>query len=147
MNVLDAFYETVTDYPGGFKSLAPRLGISAQVLRNKADPDCTTNKPLLVEADRIMSYAKDYRILHALAENHGFVCYKMESDQPVGDAALVDLMAGTMKSGGDVGAAVMVAIADGKVERVEVERVAGAIYTQIQALQCLLAGLKDMAED
>lgn len=34
-SVLDAVYRTVRAYPGGAESLAPRLGTTANVLRNK----------------------------------------------------------------------------------------------------------------
>jgi hypothetical protein len=71
MNHLDAFHQTVHSAPGGCESLAPRMGMSAPILRNKANPNCITNKPTLDEADRLMALTGDYSVLHALAQNHG----------------------------------------------------------------------------
>lgn len=34
MNLADAAYNTVHDYPGGASSLAPRLGMSSHMLSN-----------------------------------------------------------------------------------------------------------------
>uniref|UniRef100_UPI00353016D5 phage regulatory CII family protein n=1 Tax=Achromobacter sp. GbtcB20 TaxID=2824765 RepID=UPI00353016D5 len=54
MNHLDAFHQTVHGAPGGCEAIAPRMGMSAAILRNKANPNSTTNKPTLDEADRLM---------------------------------------------------------------------------------------------
>ena len=35
MNTIDASWHTVHEYPGGSEALAPRLGMSAAVLRTK----------------------------------------------------------------------------------------------------------------
>ncbi|WP_341772648.1 phage regulatory CII family protein, partial [Burkholderia pseudomallei] len=43
MNIIDAAYAVVHDYPGGSESLAPRLGMSAAVLRNKVNPNNATH--------------------------------------------------------------------------------------------------------
>lgn len=73
MNVIDAAYLTVHAYPGGSESLGPRIGMSPAVLRNKVNPNCATHHLNLAEADLIMAVTGDYRILHALSGNHGFV--------------------------------------------------------------------------
>lgn len=73
MNVRDAAYLAVHDYPGGSESLGPRIGMSPAVLRNKVNPNCSTHHLTLAEADVIMAITGDYRVLHALAGNHGFV--------------------------------------------------------------------------
>ncbi|MFH7611555.1 hypothetical protein RA272_29150, partial [Pseudomonas syringae pv. tagetis] len=66
MNVTDAAYDTVHQYPGGSEALAPRLGMSAAVLRGKVNPNTDRNLLSLQEADALMARTGDFRILHAL---------------------------------------------------------------------------------
>lgn len=53
MNVTDAAYDTVHQYPGGSEALAPRLGMSAAVLRGKVNPNTDRNLLSLQEADAL----------------------------------------------------------------------------------------------
>lgn len=71
MNVADAAYAVVHDYPGGTESLAPRLGMSGAVLRNKVNQHCDTHRLALDEAVRITDIANDDRILRAWAAHRG----------------------------------------------------------------------------
>lgn len=146
MNVQDAFYATVHDHPGGCESLAPRLKTSAAVLRNKANPNNPANIPSLRDADQVMGLSGDYRILHALAANHGHVCIRTDVETPASDLAVLELVTHVWRSNGDVGAAVDAALADGRVERSELIEVRGAIYRTQQALHAMLARLEEMAE-
>src|SRR5690606_4424393 len=73
MNVIDAAYSTVHDYPGGAEALAARMGKSAAVLRSKVNPNTSTHHLTLAEADEILGKTRDLRMLHALAANHGCV--------------------------------------------------------------------------
>lgn len=70
MNVSDAAYRTVHDYPGGSEPLAARMGMSAAVLRNKVNPKNDRNFLSLEEADRLIGITGDPRILQALQMNH-----------------------------------------------------------------------------
>ena len=72
MQFLDAALQTVSDYPGGAASLAPRVNLSAGVLSNKVNPNCSTNHLSLVEANRLMSVTGNHAILQALAAEHGY---------------------------------------------------------------------------
>jgi hypothetical protein len=144
MDVLDAFYHTVHDY--GTEALAPRLGCSAAVLRNKADPRKDHNKPMLGDADMVMALTGDYRILHALAANHNHICIKGDPYGPASDLAILELVTHVWQAEGDVGAAVHTALADGRVDRKEIAAVRGAIYKAQQALNAMLIRLEDMSE-
>lgn len=146
MDILDAFYHTVHDYPGGAEALALRMGMTGSVLRNKADPKKDCNKPLLVDADRAMAMTGDTRILDALAEAHGGVFIKVDACAPASDLAVLELVTHVWRSNGDVGTAVDEALADGKVERHEIARVRQAIYRTQQALNAMLMRLEGMAE-
>jgi hypothetical protein len=77
MSPKDAFYNTVHNAPGGHAALAIRLGMSAAVLRNKANVHSETNKPTLDDVDNIIGLTGDASVLHALAANHGYVCSKI----------------------------------------------------------------------
>lgn len=73
MFYLDAVYTTVRDYPGGAESLAPRLGMSANVLRNKVNPSIKTHHLRLDEAVSIMAMTGDSRGLEAIADELGYM--------------------------------------------------------------------------
>jgi hypothetical protein len=146
MNILDAFYRTVHDAVGGCEALAVRLGMSAQILRNKANPNTTGNRVLLEDADLVMGITGDVRVLHALAGKHGHVCVRIDPAAGASDLAVLELVVKVMAGHGDVGDEVLRALADGRVEQREIKEVEGAVYRANQAMQQLVARLKDMAE-
>ncbi|MDC8756240.1 phage regulatory CII family protein [Janthinobacterium fluminis] len=146
MNIADAFHKTVHAALGGCEALAVRLGMSAQVLRNKANPNNASNKALLEDADRVMGITGDFQVLHALAANHGFVCIKVEADVSASDMAVLEVVTRVWSANGDVGAEVHRALADGRVEKREVVKVEVAIYQAQRALLELRGRLYGMAE-
>jgi len=146
MTPQDAFHATCHAYPGGCESLAPRMGMSSAVLRNKARPGCHTNHPTLADADHVMSLTGDYRVLHALAAAHGHVCVPVDADPAPSDLAVLELVTHVWRSHGNVGAAVDAAMADSRIEGGEVEQIRAAIYTNIQALQQMLARIEALQE-
>jgi hypothetical protein len=146
MHILDAFYNTVHRAAGGVEALAIRLGMSAQILRNKALPSNTSNKVHLEEADRVMALTGDYEVLHALARNHGFVCVKVHEDATASDLAVLELVAQVWVANGEVGREVHMTLEDGVVNASEVDRVETAVYRVNQSLSQMVARLKGMAE-
>lgn len=146
MNLLDAFYRTVHDAPGGCEALAPRMGLTAAVLRNKANPNSRANIPSLEDADRAIALTGNYLVLHALCANHGHVAIKVEAEGSASDMAVLELIAQVWSAHGNVGLAVENTLADHRVERHEVKHVRAAIYRTQQAMFSLLARLEDMAE-
>ena len=147
MNILDAFYHTVHDYPGGSASLAPRMGVSPSVLNNKADPRKDHNKPLLMDAQKIMSLTGDTRILDALAASQGGVFIKLDSeDSPAGDMAILEMVTQVWKTNGQIGAEIAQAFEDGKIEKHEVARIREAIYGAQKAMESLIKRLEGMSE-
>lgn len=145
MNHLDAFHKTVHAAPGGCEAIASRMGMQAQVLRNKANPNSATNKPTLDEADRLMALTGDHSILHALAQNHGFVCTRLD-EQPAGDMAVLESVTDMWQHFGNLGAEVHKALADGRIEQHEVKAIEAAIYTTVRPMMQLLARVNGMAE-
>jgi hypothetical protein len=146
MNVLDAFHQTVHSFAGGCESLAVRIGMSAGVLRNKANPNSATNKPTLDEVDRVLGVTEDYRVLHALAQNHGFVCVKMEESATASDVAVLEMVTRVMSTNGEVGAELSSALADGRITRVELERIRAAVKRAEAALEGVVSRMEGMAE-
>lgn len=73
MSVADAVYRTVQKYKGGAESLAPRMGTTANVLRNKVNPNNDTHHLRLDEAVEMMALSGDAQILHAMADELGYV--------------------------------------------------------------------------
>ena len=146
MDVQLAFYRTAHAYKGGTDTLGPLMGISGAVLRNKANPNQPSNKPMLSEADLMMGITGDYLILHTLAANHGHVCHRIDESKAHGDLAILELVTGLMASHGQVGQAVTETLADGRVDRHEVERVRAATYACIQSLTQMVSRLEDMSK-
>jgi len=145
MNHLDAFYQTVHNAPGGAEAIAHRLGMSAQVLRNKANPNSATNKPTLDEASRLMGVTGDFSILHALAEQHGFVLTKLD-DQPASDMAVLENVTNIWQRLGDLAAEVHKTLADGRVDPHEVDACSAAAFKAVRPILQLIDTLGGMAE-
>lgn len=81
MNVTDAAYDTVHQHAGGSVALAPRMGMSDATLRGKVNPNNDRNLLSLQEADTLMARTGDFRILHALCAEHGFVAQRVEAPE------------------------------------------------------------------
>ena len=146
MNARDAFHATVHGAPGGCEALAVRLGMSAAILRNKANVHHETNKPMLDDVDRVMAITGDHRVLHALAKNHGYVCVKIDESATASDMAVLELVTQMMTTHGEVGAEIYRTLADGRVDQQELVRVRAAVYGAHKSLEEVLARLDGMAE-
>ncbi len=146
MTPQDAFYQTVTTFSGGVESLAPRLGMSAQILRNKANPNSAHNYPSLSDIERTMTITGNVTILHALAQSQNHICIPIDNHANACDTAILELVAKVWSTNGDVGQAVNDTLADGRVEAHEVKRVEDAIHRTITALHDMAARLKGLSE-
>ncbi|HEL3748648.1 TPA: phage regulatory CII family protein [Stenotrophomonas maltophilia] len=141
MNVLDAAYDTVHDYPGGAGPLAERLTrlnkdgervpMSEAVLNSKVNPNTTSHHLTLAEADRLMGLTGDYRILHALAGTHGFVVQRVEAPE-TGSIIHALLVAAAAK--GDLAETIAQVMADNRITGNESGRVSRDVMRVIAAL-------------
>src|SRR5690606_12941087 len=122
-NVADAAYMCVHDYPGGSESLAPRLGMSAAVLRNKVNTNNTTHHLTLAEADRMLGITGDLRLLHVLAAAHGQVVVTPATSDDACDMAVLEVISAIWSRSGDLGAAVHHALADGQLTAHELAQI------------------------
>lgn len=152
MNVIDAAYATVHDHPGGASALAPRFvtrsggAMSPAVLNSKVDPGKDSHHLTLAEADRLITFTQDFRVLHAMAMNHGHVCIRVSSDAPSSDLAILELVTAVWECNGDVGREVNAALADGRIEQTEIDRVKKAIYRVQLAMQQMVMRLDEMKD-
>lgn len=146
MNIRDAIYQTVHRAAGGVEALAVRMGLRVQILRNKANPNSATNYLSPLELDALMELTGDYAVLHALAQNHGHVCLRVDVESAPSDMAVLELVAKAWSASSDVGAEVYAALADGIVEPHELERVKAKVYNTTKAMNELLRRLEGMAE-
>ncbi|MEM5384164.1 phage regulatory CII family protein [Paraburkholderia phymatum] len=146
MNILDTAHAVVHDYKGGCESLAPRVGMSAQVLRNKANPNTDTHHLTLRNAIDVTAMTDDDRILEAWARERGFALVKVPDVGNCNDAAIVELMGEAWATHGAVGKEICKTLEDGRVELREVDRVEQCIYKHAQVLFNISARLRGMAE-
>ncbi|KGV90510.1 phage regulatory CII family protein [Burkholderia pseudomallei ABCPW 30] len=146
MNILDTAHAVAHTYPGGCESLAPRLGVSAAVLRSKVNPNTDTHKLTLQEAVRISEVTDNDAILEAWASERGYALVKLPSAVECCDAAIVELMGKAWSTHGLVGREIVKTLEDGRVEHSEVVRVEARIFQHAQVLFNLAARLRGMAE-
>ncbi len=131
MNITDAAHKTVKDYPGGSEALAPRIDMSAAVLRNKVNPNNTTHHLTLAEASEIMGVTGDHRMLHALAAEHGYTLQQM--GEPASGSMLGCLLAASAAKG-DLAEILTEALADNRItpnEAADIARACAAVQAAI----------------
>ena len=146
MNVADAAYAVVHGYPGGSESLAPRLGMSAAILRNKVNPNNCTHHLTLAEADRLTGITGDLRIAHALAGAHGAVVMPLGDAEDASDMAVLEVIVGLWSRSGLLGTEVHGALADNVLTGVELGRIRDAAYALQRQVLGLIDRLEAMAE-
>lgn len=148
----DAMYDTVHDFDGGAAALAPRFtsrrtgAMSPAVLSSKVDPKKDSHHLMLLEADRLMALTGDYRILHALALNHGHMALPIPQGAAPCDMAVLEMITQVWEAEGDVGRSVNHALSDRRIEPHEVEQVRRSAYRAQMALQQLVMRLEGMVD-
>ncbi|MGF6420068.1 hypothetical protein ABH900_003585 [Stenotrophomonas sp. AN71] len=131
MNVTDAAYDTVHQHPGGSEALAPRMGMSAATLRGKVNPNTDRNLLSLQEADTLMGRTGDYRILHALCAEHGFIAQRVDAPQ---SGNLITALLSAAAAKGDLAELVSEAMADNRITPNEADAIARACQQVMAAL-------------
>lgn len=146
MNVADAAYNTVHDYPGGSPSLAPRMGISAQVLTNKVSLTQNHNKLTLDESVKLQAVTGDLRILHAMAAALGCVCVPAADFSNTGDMDLLDGFMSVIRELGELSAEFQADWSDGRITMQEFERIKTEAYDVQRTLGELLIRIEQLVE-
>lgn len=145
MNYKDAIHKTVHGYPGGSEALAPRLGMTVGVLRNKANPNSATNVMSIDDLHSLMTVSDNYTALYALAASLGHSCHKIE-DGATNDQSVLESIAQVWQRSGEIGALVTKALDDGRVDAREVRDVREAVFKTIRSMMDLVERLNGMAE-
>lgn len=121
MNVLDAAYNAVHDYPGGAEALAPRIGVSSgQMLRNKVNPNQEGHHLNLHEAVKVVELTGDARIPAAFASLVGCVIVPVSQFNGISDMHLLETYTKMMKELGDFSQAFHQSLSDGRITSKEI---------------------------
>lgn len=146
MNITDAAYAVVHDYPGGSESLAPRLGMVPAVLRNKVNPNNDTHHLTLREAVRITQMTNDNRLLHAINAECNHVAIEAAEEGEPSDMAILELMAGVWSRNGELGESIRHALVDGELSEGEFLKISEAGYRLRHKILRLIRRLKALVE-
>jgi hypothetical protein len=147
MNIHDAAYHAVHDYPGGSESLGPRAGILPAVLRNKVNPNNATHHLTLAEADRIVGITADHRMIRAWAHSHGFLLVRApELGAYTSDMAVLEQIAAFMVASGEFGKEIHDALADGRITRDELVRIESAGRAAMTRIAEIRQRMEEMSE-
>lgn len=134
MNVLDAAYNVVHDYPGGAKALGARMGKAA--LSDEVNPNIRTAKFGLADAVKAQLLARDYRILYAMSAELGHMSIPLPSPDGL-DAPCAATIAKLAQKFAELMQSVATDLADNRVddnELRELERNSGQLVAQVQQL-------------
>lgn len=85
MTVADAIYHTVHNYPGGVVALAARMGVSANTLTHKANPNNDTHHMRPDELVAIQVFSGNCAVTHAMNAALGLSATPVVPDQADGD--------------------------------------------------------------
>jgi len=122
MNVQDAAYATVHDYPGGASSLAPRMGMPVAVMNSKVNPNTHTHHLSLSEAVRVMAVTGDTRMLRAQCDELGFLPPIPRVVVDVSDMALLESYTQMISRLGEFSRQFHAALSDGRLTTAEVDQ-------------------------
>lgn len=86
MDVLDAALLIAQEVPGGVPALAQRMGVSANTLQHKLNPNNTTHHLTLKEAMALQVVSGRPYVLHAMAAGLDYICHRSRPDDAQGDA-------------------------------------------------------------
>ena len=146
MNVEDAIHDLVHDYPGGSESLAPRMGMTAAVLRNKANPECTSHLTSVRDLRKAMALSGDLRPLHALCAEFSGVFVPVADGEPASDMAVLELIASVWARNGELGQAVHHALVDRELTQEELVAIRASAYRAQERVAVLVKRLEGMAQ-
>jgi hypothetical protein len=144
MNVKDAIYRAVHDYPGGAEALAPRIGLSPHTLRHMSDPNKQTHGWSLRRFDALITYAGTAPLAAFCQEHRGiFVPLGEFADAP--HAKLLKQMNALAKEFGDVPRVIEQALKrDGQISDNELKKIERELAEMVGASASLLAVLRSI---
>ena len=148
MNTFDALHATAHDPKhGGTDVLAMRLGMrSGAMLRNKTNPNNPDHHMRLDETLRLMELTGDYRVLEAMAHEHGFVCIKLPDGFDVADVCMFEQSLQVGVSKGQLSADTMRSLSDGRICQGDVKRLTKSANKLVKDILTFLHLAKEVAK-
>ncbi|WP_250467657.1 phage regulatory CII family protein [Caballeronia sp. GAFFF2] len=141
MNILDTAHAVAHDYKGGCESLAPRLGMSAAVLRSKVNPNTETHHLTLMNAVQMTEMTDDERIIEAwLAQRNAVMVKLPDACEEPDNEEIVDKFMSLTVHYGQLAKRFREATADGEVddqEMADLERIGGLIHRAVEEINML----------
>lgn len=144
MNLLDAAYLVVHDYPGGPASLAPRMGKSPTTLAHEVSRQGAAKFGLL-DAEKVTDISGDLRILAVFAANVGQMVVPLPDAALVGGDCMMHL-ADTARDYGELCREVADDLRDGKISDNELRRIdakAAEMIASVHSMRQSLAALNE----
>jgi hypothetical protein len=151
MNQHDALYTVARAYPGGLDALAQKMGISANVLRNKLAPGITSHYPSFEEVSEIVALCQQAGLkdalmpIHAMLARHGMAGFIVPSPEAVATDDLSQTVCQVMAQVGGVANAVSQALLDGVVTTLEADLIEREFQGALTALGEWRAKLRTLA--
>jgi len=142
MNITDALYRAVHQYPGGAEAMAVRMGISASSLQHKVNPAYAKAHCSPEEAVEICELAGDKAALVAFAARLDCMVLPLPAGDSGHDEDLMRRTSAACVEFGELITEVGLTTADGRVTDNELRRVEAGIADLTLALHTLLAGIQ-----
>jgi hypothetical protein len=150
VNTQQASHAVAHDFAHNTDTLATLMGLSSgAILRNKVVLNRTPenrNHLTLAEAVRMTEITGDTRIVQAWARELGFALIELPQAENCADADVIELMAKTWETNGEIGREVNRTFADGVVEAHEVKRVKDRAWNHMVTLLSMVTRIEGMAE-
>lgn len=146
-----AIHATVHEYVNpltrqrGAVALAPRVGMPAGTLSNKANPTMPDHKLGLVESVVVMISSDDYRILHALNAAVGHCGYRLPPHSNSSDVEILDAYAAAHEKTGLKARAIRDALKDGNITTSELADVRLKFDDEVRAGLEMISRLEALA--
>lgn len=140
MNQHDALYKISRAYPGGIDTLAQKLGMSANVLRNKLAPGIASHYPSFEEVSMIISLCQEAGVkeallpLHAMLGRHGMAGFAVPEPSEVSRDDLSQTVCRVMSQVGNVAEAVSESLIDKVITEHEAELIEREFQGALTAL-------------
>lgn len=129
INQHDVLYSVARAYPGGIEALAPRMGMTAPVLRNKLRPGVDTHYMSFEQVSLLLELVEEANVanaklpIRAFCWRHGMVALDMARIKgvPQTDADLNRAYGNVLNELGDISKKFGEALADGHVSHTEMD--------------------------
>ena len=146
MNVDDALYHLVHDYPGSAGSLAPRMGLKPATLYSMANPQCERHEWPLKRFRQAIALTGDKRPLDALCAEFGGVFLPLGEFADIGSDRLLKAASKLAREFGDVPRKLQEITADGRVKPRELDQLKREVYEMTQAGAALVKLVERLCE-